>query len=115
MGRLGDEDLAVAYARASVVLVPSRAEGFGLPVLEAMTCGTPVVTSDAPALREVAGGAALESPVGDAAALAARVGDAIAARDDLVRAGRARAAEFSWAAAATRCWEIYASLSDVGP
>ncbi len=112
MGRLGDEDLAVAYARASVVLVPSRAEGFGLPVLEAMTCGAPVVISDAPALREVAGGAALVSPVGDAAALAARVVEALAASADLVRAGRARATEFSWAAAATRCWEIYASLDD---
>jgi glycosyltransferase involved in cell wall biosynthesis len=110
MGRLSDDDLAVAYARASVVLVPSRAEGFGLPVLEAMTCGVPVVISDAAALQEVAGGAALVSPVGDPSALAAAVVDALGASDDLARAGRLRAAEFSWSGAAARCWEIYASL-----
>ncbi|HVU71556.1 MAG TPA: glycosyltransferase family 1 protein, partial [Mycobacteriales bacterium] len=58
LGRLDDPDLAVTYARASAVLVPSRDEGFGLPVVEAMAHGTPVVVADVPALVETAGGAA---------------------------------------------------------
>jgi glycosyltransferase involved in cell wall biosynthesis len=110
LGRLSEADLATAYARASVVLVPSRAEGFGLPVLEAMTHRVPVVISDAPALVEVAGGAALVAPVGDADALASAVGQALAGRDELVRAGTARAAAWTWEAAAATCWEIYAGL-----
>src|SRR5260370_23004701 len=57
--------MAAAYRRASCVLLPSDSEGFGLPLLEAMACGTPVVASDLAVLREVGGGAACYSPVGD--------------------------------------------------
>lgn len=57
--------LAALYRRASVVLLPSDREGFGLPVVEAMACGTPVVASDIPALREVGGTAAIYAPPGD--------------------------------------------------
>ena len=57
--------LAALYRRASVVLLPSDREGFGLPVVEAMACGTPVVASDIPALREVGGAAAIYAPPGD--------------------------------------------------
>ncbi len=110
LGRVSDADLAVAYARAAVVLVPSRSEGFGLPVLEAMTHGVPVVTSDAPALVEVAGGAAVATPVGDANALAEGVVEALRRRDQLAAAGRRRAREFSWTTAAERCWQIYRSV-----
>ena len=62
LGRLSDSDLAVVLARATALVVPSRAEGFGLPVLEAMAAGTAVVTSDAPALVEVGGGATCGHP-----------------------------------------------------
>jgi glycosyltransferase involved in cell wall biosynthesis len=57
--------LAALYRRASVVVLPSDREGFGLPVVEAMACGTPVIASDIPALREVGGTAALYAPPGD--------------------------------------------------
>ena len=110
LGRLSDDDLAVTYAHATVVLVPSRSEGFGLPVLEAMTHGVPVVVSEAPALVEVAGGAALVVPIGDAEALAEAVRDAIEQTTALGAAGRARAAEYSWERAAATCWDIYATV-----
>jgi glycosyltransferase involved in cell wall biosynthesis len=111
LGRLSDEDLAVTYARASVLLVPSRAEGFGLPALEAMTHGTPVVVSEAPALLEVVGDAALRAPIGDATALAGAVGAALDRRTELAAAGRARASTFTWQKAAEHCWDIHGSLS----
>jgi glycosyltransferase involved in cell wall biosynthesis len=57
--------LAALYRRAAVVVLPSDREGFGLPVVEAMACGTPVIASDIPALREVGGGASLYCPTGD--------------------------------------------------
>ena len=57
--------LAAVYRRASVLVLPSDREGFGLPVVEAMACGTPVIASDIPALREVGGDAAIYCPPGD--------------------------------------------------
>ena len=67
---MSDAELAVLLRAASVLIMPSRAEGFGLPVAEAMAVGTPVICSDIPALAEVAGGAAVLVPPGDPAALA---------------------------------------------
>lgn len=114
LGRIDDEDLAVVLSRATVLLAPSRSEGFGLPVVEAMAHGVPVVVSDAPALVEVGGDAALVTPVGDAVALARAVGGVV--RDPLVhsrlsRAGQARAATFTWNGAARSCWELYRRIS----
>jgi glycosyltransferase involved in cell wall biosynthesis len=113
LGRLPDEDLAVVLARAAVLVAPSRAEGFGLPVLEAMAAGVPVVGSDAPALVEVGGGATRTVPVGDAPALAEALSEVLGSaslRAQMAAAGRRRAADFSWAAAAGRLWELYGSL-----
>jgi glycosyltransferase involved in cell wall biosynthesis len=92
-------ELEGLYALADLVVFPSRYEGFGLPVLEAMARGVPVVTSDRSSLPEVAGDAALlvspDDPGAIAAAMERVLGDtALAAR--LCEAGRARAAEFSW-------------------
>jgi glycosyltransferase involved in cell wall biosynthesis len=111
LGRLSDADLATVYSRADVLVMASRAEGFGLPVLEAMTHGLPVVISDAPALVEVAGGAAVVTPRGDAAQLALAVGRALSEREDWSRAGLVRSKDFSWEAAAVHLWEICRDLA----
>jgi glycosyltransferase involved in cell wall biosynthesis len=66
-------ELAEVYRRASVVLVTSEAEGFGLPVIEALACGAAVVASDIPALREAGGSAAVYAPVGEIGSWAAAV------------------------------------------
>ena len=110
VGRVSDLDLAALLASASALIVPSRAEGFGLPMVEAMAAGVPVVHSDAPALVEVAGGAGLVVPVGDVPALAeaARAASTDAALADRLRsAGTLRSAEFTWAAAAARTWDLH--------
>jgi glycosyltransferase involved in cell wall biosynthesis len=113
LGRIGDEDLAVVLHRATALAAPSRAEGFGLPVLEAMAAGVPVVTSDAPALVEVGGGATLVVPRDDPAALAralSRTGEP-ATRERLARSGRARADHYSWSATARELWRLYSDLA----
>ncbi len=108
------EDLIALYRGAAVVVYPSLSEGFGLPVLEAMTCGAPVVASHAGALPEVAGDACLlvDPERADAIADAARrcLEDAdLAAR--LSEAGRRRAAGFSWKEAARRTVEVYREVA----
>lgn len=112
-GRVDEATLWAMYAGAAVLALPSRAEGFGLPVLEAMAAGIPVVTSDDPALVEVGGGAATVVPVGDAARLAAVLAEVVASperRAAMGDAGRARAAEYSWTASAHRLWDLYEGL-----
>ena len=106
LGRLSDQDLATVYANATVFVMPSRAEGFGLPVIEAMTHGVPVVVSDAPALVEVAGGAALIARRGDSRQLARAVNRAKTERLLWSQAGQRRSRDFSWESAARRLWAI---------
>jgi glycosyltransferase involved in cell wall biosynthesis len=114
LGRLGDADLATVLDRATVLVAPSRAEGFGLPVLEAMQAGTPVVCSDDPALAEVGGDAVVTAPVGDPGALAEALGRVLrdpALRARMVERGRERAATQTWARAAGTLWALYRSLT----
>ena len=105
LGRITDEQLGVVLRRASVLAVPSRAEGFGLPLLEAMALGVPVVHSDAPALVEVAGGTGACVPRGDSGALAVALRETAGA--PAPAAARTRAMGFTWTAAADAVWKVH--------
>jgi glycosyltransferase involved in cell wall biosynthesis len=104
LGRVSDEELAALYRGARCLVYPSLYEGFGIPVLEAMACGTPVVTSVGGATEEVAGGAAVLVDPHVPAAIAAGIEEADARREELRAHGLERAAHFTWegVAAATR-------------
>ena len=114
LGYLSEQELASAYANASVVCYPSLEEGFGLPVLEAMAAGVPVVTSDASCLPEIAGGAAILvdplSPQSIAAGIRRALGENAEERTNRIAHGRRVAAGFSWNEAAKQYVAIYRKL-----
>jgi glycosyltransferase involved in cell wall biosynthesis len=103
-GYVAVERLAELYRGAACLVQSSRYEGFGLPVVEAMASGTPVVTVPDPALVEIAGGAAVVVPEDQ---LAAGIRRALAERDTLVAAGLERARAFTWEAAARATVAVY--------
>jgi glycosyltransferase involved in cell wall biosynthesis len=103
-GYVDMDALAELYRGAEALVLPSRFEGFGLPVLEAMACGTPVVVASEPALREVAGDAAVYAEDGDFGAAVRR---ALDERDRLSTAGIERAKLFSWEETARRTADVY--------
>jgi glycosyltransferase involved in cell wall biosynthesis len=107
LGRVSDDELARLYRGARCLAYPSLYEGFGIPILEAMASGTPVVTSRGGATEEVAGAAAILVDPRDTAAIAAGIDEAAARRAELVPAGLERAREFSWAVTARRTVEAY--------
>jgi glycosyltransferase involved in cell wall biosynthesis len=108
LGRITDAELGVVLRRATVLAAPSLAEGFGLPVLEAMALGVPVVHSDAPALVEVSAGAAVVTPRGDAGALAEALREvARGGAGGLLTRARRRAESFTWAGAAQALWTLH--------
>lgn len=118
LGFVEQDDLVALYGAAAVFAYPSLAEGFGLPVVEAMACGAPVVTSDVSSLPEVAGAAArLVDPL-DVDALGAALRELLERPDERERLrelGLRRAAEFSWEATARRTIELYRDVVGRNP
>ena len=107
LGRVSDDELAALYRGARCLVYPSLYEGFGIPVLEAMACGTPVVTSAGGATEEVAGGAAVLVEPLDPAAIAAGIEEADRRRDELRVQGLERAAQFTWERVAAETRAVY--------
>jgi glycosyltransferase involved in cell wall biosynthesis len=117
LGRVDDADLAVAYDRATVFVFPSLAEGFGLPVIEAMSLGTPTIHSDDPAVREVASDAGVTVALEPRASYPERLAQAVfqVANDPLLAgqlaiAGPDRARMFDWRDSAAETWQLHADL-----
>ncbi len=112
-GYLADAEIGRWYARASIFAFPSLDEGFGMPVLEAMANGVPVIASNRGALPEVCGGAAVlvdAFDVGELSAQLFNLADNPEKRMQFIAAGRTHAADFTWAKAVARTIEIYRSL-----
>lgn len=114
---LARDDLIALLQSATALLQPSLAEGFGLPALEAMASGCPVIASDIPPLREVLGDAGLFATPGSVQSLASVIREAVAApsRLEALRArGLERAAAFSWDRSAATTWEVYREVARAG-
>jgi glycosyltransferase involved in cell wall biosynthesis len=113
-GFVADEDLPALYSLAELFVFPSLYEGFGIPVLEAMACGTPVVTCTNSSLPEAAGNAALLVEATDSDALAqamARVVGDSELRRTMIAAGSQQAARFTWQRSAQALLTAYASVA----
>src|SRR4029077_11393961 len=111
-GVVPEEDLPGLFAGADAFLYPTLYEGFGLPVVEAMACGTPVLTSSTSALREIAGCFAYLVDPMDVDAIARGIGVLTSdakVRADLTELGKKRALDFSWEKAAEKTLEVYAA------
>jgi glycosyltransferase involved in cell wall biosynthesis len=113
LGPVDDDSLGRLYADATVVCHPSRAEGFGMPCLEAMHAGAPLVASDLPSIRELTAGAAALFAVDDAEALAGELDRLVSDEQErraLADAGRRRAREFSWRRTAADVTSVYRAV-----
>jgi glycosyltransferase involved in cell wall biosynthesis len=111
LGEVSDAELARLYRGARCVAYPSLYEGFGIPVLEAMACGVPVVTTRGSAMEEVADGAAVLVDSRDPAEIAAGIERAAAEREQLVERGLERARAFRWDAVAEATVSVYQEAS----
>ena len=109
---MDDDDLEVAYAGAAAFVFPSLIEGFGIPLLEAMAVRTPIVASDIPVFREIAGEAALFFDPYDEKGLATAMIQILdeSVRGNLMEKGRKRVIGFSWDTATRKLWDVYKSI-----
>jgi alpha-1,3-rhamnosyl/mannosyltransferase len=117
LGYVQDVELAALYRAARMVVFPSLYEGFGLPAVEAHQAGTPLICSDLPVLREVAGDAALYVPVKEPEQFAdavERLLDSPELREELIERGRRRAGELSWGRSAERTLAVWRSAAGEG-
>jgi alpha-1,3-rhamnosyl/mannosyltransferase len=110
LGHVEDQEMPALYSAARALVFPSLYEGFGLPALEAMAAGTPVIASNTTGLAEVVGDAGLTVDPRSADAFADALGRVLGddgLRDRLATAGRARAAEFTWVRTAAATAAVY--------
>jgi glycosyltransferase involved in cell wall biosynthesis len=113
-GYVPDEDLSALYSGAKAFIFPSLQEGFGLPILEAMQCGTPVISSNATSLPEVAGEAAILINPYDKDELSQAMLNLLSdenLRNELTQKGLERAKQFSWSKCAQETVEIYQKIA----
>lgn len=112
VGRLPLEDTVCFYRAADVFVYPSLNETFGLPILEAMACGCPVVTSDVSAMPETAGGAAVLCDPHDPASIGRAIVEAAGSGDRLREGGLRRAGRFTWGATAAATLDVYREVGE---
>ncbi|MBP9670195.1 glycosyltransferase, partial [Candidatus Woesebacteria bacterium] len=110
LGFVPELDLPGIYGASSVFAYPSLYEGFGFPVLEAMACGTPVVTSNVSSLPELTGNDAVLVDPEDIKSIASGIKKALLKRDDLIKEGLAQAKLFTWEATAKQTLEVYEKI-----
>jgi glycosyltransferase involved in cell wall biosynthesis len=114
LGKVPDDDLAGLYNAADIFVFPSLYEGFGLPPLEAMACGTPVIAGDAASLPEIVGDAGILVPPEDINGLAGSVEQLLATpslAEEYTEKGLARAHQFSWDKTAKETLRVYRMIA----